>query len=108
MIRDLRKIQGTDVLRTEICVIGAGAAGITIARELAEKGHSIILLEGGGRDYSDESQDLYQGEVVGHPNTSVDSSRLRYLGGTTNHWTGRCAPFDELDFKRRPGVPHSM
>jgi choline dehydrogenase-like flavoprotein len=107
MIRDLRKVQDTDGFRTEICVIGAGAAGITIARELAEKGHSVILLEGGGREYSEESQRLYHGDVVGHPNTDLEDTRLRFFGGTTNHWTGRCAPFDDLDFKRRPGVRHS-
>jgi choline dehydrogenase-like flavoprotein len=34
-------------------------------------------------------------------------SRLRLLGGTTNHWDGRCTPLDPIDFEQRSWVPHS-
>ena len=33
--------------------------------------------------------------------------RLRYLGGTSNHWDGNCRPLDPIDFEIRPNIPHS-
>lgn len=93
----------------DICICGAGAAGITLAKTLGKKGKKVILLEGGGREYSQQSQDCYKGENIGIT-YYLESFRLRYLGGTTNHWTGRCKPFDKRDFVARtmnglPGWP---
>jgi hypothetical protein len=82
----------------DVCVIGAGAAGITIASELAKAKISVLLCEGGQDDYSEESQSLYKGKVVADPELDVAYSRLRYFGGTTNHWGGYCRPLDEYDF----------
>jgi hypothetical protein len=82
----------------DVCVIGAGAAGITIALELAKSKISVLLCEGGRDDYSEESQVLYTGKVKADPELDVLYSRLRYLGGTTNHWGGYCRPLDEYDF----------
>jgi choline dehydrogenase-like flavoprotein len=94
-------------VQADICLIGAGAAGITIARELAGTGQQICLIEGGGLKFEyPESQSLYAGTSVGIP-TSLVAGRLRFFGGTTNHWAGRCAPLSEIDFQRRPWVSHS-
>src|SRR5262249_20625803 len=35
------------------------------------------------------------------------AARLRYFGGTTNHWAGFCRPFDDEDFHEREWIPHS-
>lgn len=87
--------------------MGAGAAGITIALELAGSGLRVCLVEGGGMQYEyQESQELYRGESVGVP-VSLDGGRLRFFGGSTNHWGGRCAPLDDIDFRRRDWVDHS-
>lgn len=83
-----------------MCVVGAGAAGITIARKLAEAGKSVVLCEGGGLEFSDESQECYRGTVEGDHYFELEYARLRYLGGSTNHWGGWCRTFDELDFNR--------
>ncbi len=85
----------------DVCVIGAGAAGITIAKTLAEKGKTVALIEGGGDQYSSESQHIYQGDVIGDPYFDLRTARLRYLGGSTNHWGGRCRSFEEIDFQRQ-------
>jgi choline dehydrogenase-like flavoprotein len=107
VIEDLRELpQGTTVT-ADICLIGAGAAGITIARELAGSTLRVCLVEGGGLQYEyQESQELYRGDNVGAP-ISLEGGRLRYFGGTTNHWGGRCATLDEIDFCRRDWIPHS-
>ncbi len=91
----------------DVCIAGGGVAGITIARKLAEKGKRVLLLEGGGLDYSDESQELYQGVQTGKEYFDLDITRLRYLGGTSNHWAGWCRPLDPYDFEKNPAIPDS-
>jgi len=88
-------------------LIGAGAAGITVARELAGTEQRVCLVEGGGWQFEfAESQSLYAGTNVGIP-VPLQAGRLRFFGGTTNHWEGRCAFLSDVDFRRRPWIPHS-
>jgi choline dehydrogenase-like flavoprotein len=107
MILDANDLDTGSTLTGDVCIVGAGAAGITIARELIGSGLDVVLLEGGGLESSVDSQALYEGELTGRPfgNDQVDlnlaNTRLRYFGGTTNHWAGFCRPFEELDFTRR-------
>ena len=93
----------------DVCIAGTGPAGITLARKLSQAGLQVVLLEAGGLDYSQQSQDFYECESIGH-NAWPQFSRLRYFGGTSNHWSGRCRPFDSSDFESRvinglPGWP---
>ena len=85
----------------DCCIIGTGPAGITCALSLAESGKLIALLEGGGRDWSEWSQSLYQGEIIGDPYCDLNAARLRFFGGTSNHWLGLCRPLDEIDFEAK-------
>ena len=94
-------------LRAEVCIVGAGAAGVTLARGLAEHGLNVCLLESGGFDHDPLTQSLGVGENVGMPYYDLDGSRLRFFGGTTSIWGGRCAPLDSIDFETRDWVPHS-
>jgi hypothetical protein len=91
----------------DVCVVGAGPAGITLARRLAGHGARVALMEGGGLEISIESQDLYAGDVVGLEYFPLDITRLRYFGGTSNHWTGYCREIFAEDFAPRPGDPWS-
>ena len=86
----------------DACVIGAGPAGITLARRLAAQGFSVALMEAGGLEYSDQSQEIYQGEVTGLDYYPLDVARLRYFGGTSNHWGGWCRELDPYDFTPHP------
>jgi choline dehydrogenase-like flavoprotein len=106
MISDLNDIADGSDLAGDVVIVGAGAAGIVLALELEASGRRVLLLESGGLDYDDATQDLYHGEAQG-PLTPIDGSRLRYLGGTTNHWNGRCLPLDPIDFEPRDWVPES-
>jgi len=111
MIEDARSLADGDTLAADVCVVGAGAAGITLARELEDRDLSVLLLESGGVAYEQETQALYDGEEGGNVlrprGRYLASSRLRYLGGTTNHWAGWCRPLDAIDFEERPWVAHS-
>lgn len=95
------------LLQTRTCVIGAGAAGITAARALLAAGQEVVLIESGGLDYEPETSDLNAGENVGQDYYDLESCRLRFFGGTTAIWGGRCAELDPIDFERRSWVPHS-
>ena len=81
-------------------IIGAGAAGITLALKLSAEGKKVALIEAGGLDWSDESQQIYDAKTVGDPYFELDVARLRYFGGTTNHWSGWCRTFEPEDFNR--------
>jgi len=99
-------------VKYDVCVCGTGPAGITTARKLALRGKKVLLVEGGGLEYSDQSQDIYDGKNVGRLYWGIQAFRLRYFGGTSNHWSGRCGVLDAIDFEPReyfglPGWPIS-
>jgi choline dehydrogenase-like flavoprotein len=104
---DTRTLENGAVLEADVCIVGAGASGITIARELAKTPLKILLLEGGGFDREDKIQDLYRGEIVGQPYYPLQAAAEHYFGGTTNHWAGWCSTYDAIDFEKRDWVPHS-
>lgn len=106
MIDDLPALKPGLAVDADVCLIGAGAAGITIARELAGSALRVCLVEGGGLKYETESQLLFDGSNAGLP-VALQGGRLRFLGGTTNHWGGRCATLDDGDFRPRAWVPNS-
>ncbi|HOY71188.1 MAG TPA: GMC family oxidoreductase [Methylotenera sp.] len=86
----------------DFCICGAGPSGITLARKLATLGKTVALLEGGALEYTEESQEIYRGQSLGLNNwEAITNCRLRYFGGTSNHWGGRCSFFDKIDFEQR-------
>ena len=98
MLIDARTIPDNTNFDTDICIIGAGAAGITLAREFIGTSLQVCLLESGGFDWDSETQSLYQGEIVGDRYFPLDVARTRYFGGTTNHWEGASILFNEIGF----------
>ncbi len=95
------------VIEGDICIVGAGAAGISMALDWIGTQYKVILLEGGGFTYEDKMQELYDGKTTGQRYFPLRSIRLHYFGGTTGHWAGYCSTLDEIDFKKRDWVPHS-
>ncbi|WP_447956144.1 FAD-dependent oxidoreductase [Vreelandella sp. EE7] len=91
----------------DVCVIGAGAAGITLAMTLAQQGHQVLLCEGGEASRSERSQALYRGTSVGDTYLDLASIRLRYMGGSTNHWGGVCRTLDAHDFTAKTAAPQT-
>jgi choline dehydrogenase-like flavoprotein len=106
MIIDARILPAGTVIEADLCIIGAGAAGITIARAFEGSGFRVALLESGGLELEDDTQQLYDGKSVGLPYLDLTTCRLRFFGGTTNHWGGWCVPLDEADFEPRDGLPY--
>ena len=107
MIKDFRTYDGDGDIACDICIAGAGAAGVALALSLAGQNHEVVLLEAGGFDYDEADQDLYDGKAVGRPYHEIRTTRLRYLGGSTNHWGGMCSHLEPFDFEKRAWVPYS-
>lgn len=107
MLIDARKIENNTLIEGDICIIGAGAAGISVALEWINTPFRVVLLESGGFSYEEKIQDLYKGQTTGQKYFPLKSTRLHYFGGTTGHWAGYCSQFDEIDFKKRDWVDYS-
>ena len=107
MIRDLLLGQPDSSTIADVCVVGAGAAGIVFAVELARFGKNVILLEAGGESVEEDSQKLNASEVCGHTHRGIEIGRVRALGGTTLKWGGQIHELAELDFETRDWVPGS-
>ncbi len=104
---DARTLPAGTVLTPDLAIIGGGPAGISLALALEGSGHSILLLESGGMTFDAKAQALYAGSQTGVPYTALDGGRLRFAGGSTNHWGGWCRPLDAIDFEARDFLPHS-
>jgi choline dehydrogenase-like flavoprotein len=108
MIQDANDIVRDAIITANICIIGGGPAGITLAMSLARTGQSILLLESGDLGPNDKAQALNAGEVADEAlHSPPDKYRQRGLGGATAIWGGRCVPFDPIDFQSRPWMDHT-
>ncbi len=110
---DANQLNPNDLIHADICIVGAGAAGITIAREFIGTNKTVYLLEAGGYNEDPHQKDFYGSESTQFkPGQLFDSaytswSRYRYFGGSTNHWGGWSRPMDSFDFEERPWVQNS-
>ena len=107
MIRDFLNDRPAPGYRPQVCIIGAGAAGICLAVELAKHGKSVMLLEGGGRDVEEAAQEPYRSHVIGHVHRGIHSGRFRAHGGTTTRWGGQILELNTEDFERRDWIAES-
>lgn len=103
-IEDLLDHVADAEIASEVCVVGAGAAGITIALELARSGIEVCLVESGGTDPDPAVDALGEVESVGLRRLPHTSTRARGVGGTTSLWTGRCGVLDPIDYAQRPWI----
>ena len=108
MHTDARTLEDDSLIEADICIVGAGAAGIALALELKDSSLTVALLEGGGFDPEVDMQQFYKGKSLGAPyNMPLEFARLHYFGGTTGHWSGWSTPLDPIDFEQRDWIPHS-
>lgn len=107
MIIDVNELSTASTISADICIVGAGAAGITLASELDGDSLTVCLVESGGYGPDESTQALNDLEIAGHPVREKFMSRARYFGGTCNLWAGRCMRLTPLDVGVREWVPHS-
>src|SRR5690606_10222860 len=94
MIFDFQADAMPSEISGDVCIVGAGPAGITLAKRLAQGGLQVVLVVGGGRKVEDKFQDLYRGKAVPPgSHEPLEENRHRVFGGSTRVWGGRCIPF---------------
>src|SRR3954452_18306513 len=106
MLIDFQESHSNVSFEADICIIGAGAAGISIACSICNS-LKVIVIESGGYHPSPDMDPFLQGEIIGHNFTGLTEGRVRALGGTTRRWSGGCIRFDSIDFQKRDWVPYS-
>ena len=113
---DARTLSDGEIIDTDLCIVGAGTAGMTLAYQLRNQPFRICLVESGGLTPDPQTQDLHRGDNIGHPYFELHSARARHFGGTTNRWFIPCngqavgvrmRPLDPIDFEEREWVPYS-
>jgi choline dehydrogenase-like flavoprotein len=105
-IIDLNQLQDNRSLEADLCIVGSGPSGLSLANEFVGTDTRVLVLESGGLTDEPETDALYEIESTGWPR-EMDQSKIRrrILGGSSHIWTGRCVPFQPIDFERRPWMP---
>lgn len=94
-----------DVIETDICIVGSGAAGISLGLSLEGHSANVCIIEGGTLEAAPKPDLLYDFSSTGLPIST--ESRARAFGGTTTVWSGRWKRHDPIDFTKRDWVSHS-
>ena len=108
---ELRRIMPRHEGSVDACIVGSGAAGGVLAKELAEAGMTVVVLEAG--DWLDTRTDLVNDELSMLGRIDWDDLRIsdgqdplrlgrvntgRAVGGTTVHYTAMALRLDPSDF----------
>jgi choline dehydrogenase-like flavoprotein len=91
----------------DVCIVGAGPAGISIARSFIGTPVRVCVVESGGLSAEARSQQLYEGTSIGFPDLDPATCRMRAFGGSANVWGGGCIPLHSMEMEPRDWVPHS-
>lgn len=109
---------GSPAREADVCIVGAGPVGLTLATVLLSRGASVVVLDSGGPDAAlDDAapDDALDGTLDAPDWAPLWTSRARGVGGTSRIWNtvvdgervAKYALLDPLDFEARPGLPHT-
>jgi choline dehydrogenase-like flavoprotein len=107
VIDDARDLTEGETLTADVCIVGSGPAGMTIARRLEGTGLSVLVLESGGLDREEATDELARGTMSGLDPFTLHQHRPRLFGGASSIWSGWCAPMTPEDFEERAWIPES-
>ncbi len=109
MIKDLRQAApGITCVTAQVCIIGAGTAGIFLAQELRRRGLTVVMLEAGdqtARTPGDVDQNC---EQRGIRYRGAELGRSFGLGGTSVLWGGQMLPIARSDLADRSSAGFSV
>jgi len=91
-------------------IVGAGPAGLYLARKLASEGRVLVIEAGSVSNPHDDGGDFYRLNITGRDYGPL-GTRLSGFGGSSNHWGGKCYPLSAEVFAPREGfgewpIPH--
>lgn len=108
MLLDARKLPAGTVLDADICIVGAGPAGLTVAHEFVNSETTLLMFESGGLTLNERVQELNEGAVIGDPYAGLRQTRWRQVGGAAHLWNtsiggqrgAKYTPLDPWDFDK--------
>ena len=109
MFIDAKEIPNGDLREYDICIVGGGPAGISLAMEFIGKSLRVCILESGGQtaNEGEQTDSLRDGENIGLPYFPIRELTDRVLGGNSERWASSIRPLDPSDFQKRDWVPYS-
>src|SRR5665213_3596000 len=102
---DLDQAESGRGFSAHFCVIGGGIAGLLLATRLAERGAEVLLLEAGGLELEERSQNLFDAEMAGARHAGTTEGRFRTFGGSSTRWGGQLLPYTADVFQPPAGAP---
>lgn len=105
-----------ELITKDVCIVGSGPAGISLAREFIDHNVEVCLLESGSTHFDAQTQTLADGFTQGEPIHAPFDVCRRQIGGNSNAWVikignqqvgVRHAALDEIDFEKRSWIPNS-
>lgn len=103
---DARILPDGTVLESTVCIIGGGAAGITLACALLEQNIPVCLVESGGFSFKSATDKLTEGNSIG-VSYNPAQARFRFLGGSSNAWGGLVRRLPAHCFTKRGWLGHA-
>jgi len=107
MICEAASIPDGHGIDADVCIIGGGPAGLTVAKSLLGKRSRVVVLESGGLKFERAAQSMSRGDTAGDPYEPLDLCRIRQYGGSTGRsgWGGLCRDLEREDFSPLRGMP---
>jgi choline dehydrogenase-like flavoprotein len=105
MLIDLEQEAAGKSYTSQVCVLGAGIAGLVLAHKLAGLGVKVHLLEAGGLELEERSQRLYEAEMAGDAHAGAREGRFRVFGGSSTRWGGQLLPYTQDVFSPAAAMP---
>jgi choline dehydrogenase-like flavoprotein len=116
MLIDGRAVADGSQIDADVCVVGAGPAGLTLAAELLLSPYRVLIVESGGLGPDRQADHLVRLEFESPDFDSPNQTRRRRFGGMATAWHiqlphrqlgANYPPLDPIDFERRDWVPFS-
>jgi choline dehydrogenase-like flavoprotein len=91
----------------DVCIVGAGAAGLYLGRLLADRGVSVVLVEAGPIQAVAAEEVGFVPGFLADPYPGGTIGRYFGMGGTTSRWGGALVPHTQYDLRVGQVAPDS-
>jgi choline dehydrogenase-like flavoprotein len=113
---DIGELPAGTAIAADVCIVGAGPAGLTLGRELRGSGLRVVILESGGPPRGDKRLGDIRVPLSEDSAFSPPPHVPPSFGGAANEWVVRLpwmrsgvrvVPLSPIDLEERPWIPHS-